>query len=192
MRIQHMLRKSLAFTLASLLLLADGSSARLHGASKTVNPNHQDVTLAMAIHGDALSDKLSDEAQGLYVSAAKVLKVALEREGTRQGNRLDPKALGDGYVAVLQLRRLAQQLQYLGEPAGVDQPAPGDGLDERQGGRVGRSRGGGHRRRPGSRGGAGFMLLRPPAGVQAGVSDPRRVRGFRRSEKRESALKLLS
>jgi hypothetical protein len=120
MRIQHMLRKSLAFTLASLLLLADGSSARLHGASKTVNPNHQDVTLAMAIHGDALSDKLSDEAQGLYVSAAKVLKVALEREGTRQGNRLDPKALGDGYVAVLQLRRLAQQLQYLGEPAGVD------------------------------------------------------------------------
>lgn len=120
MRIQNMTRKSLAFVLSSLLLFADGSTERIHGASKTVNPNHQDVTLAMAIHGDALSDKLSDEAQGLYVLAAKALKVALERENTRQANRLDPKALGDGYVAVLQLRRLSTQLQYLGEPAGVD------------------------------------------------------------------------
>lgn len=120
MRISKMWHPSLAMLLACLLLFTDGSSAVVRAASKTVNPNHQDVTLAMAIHGDAMSDKLSDEAQGLYVSAAKVLKVALERENTRQANRLDPKALGDGYVAVLQLRRLATQLQYLGEPAGVD------------------------------------------------------------------------
>ncbi|MFO0868010.1 MAG: hypothetical protein U0935_03605 [Pirellulales bacterium] len=89
-------------------------------ASKTINPNHQDPTLAMAIHGEAVSAKLQDEAQARYTAVAKTLRTAIERESNRQINKTDPKALGDAYAATLQLRRLALQLQLLGEPAGLD------------------------------------------------------------------------
>ena len=94
--------------------------SRLLAASKTVNPNSQDPTLAMAVHGEKLSDKLQDDAQSRYATAAKALKAALGKEENGQVNKIEAKAVGEAYAATQQMRRLSQQLQWLGESAGAD------------------------------------------------------------------------
>ncbi|MFO0906267.1 MAG: hypothetical protein U0939_24890 [Pirellulales bacterium] len=119
-RTKHSWGRLLFATHVWMVLAASTLGGSLSAASKTVNPNSQDPTLAMAVHGEKLSDKLQDDAQGRYTTAAKALKAALEKEEKGLVNKVEAKAVGEAYAATQQMRRLAQQLQLLGESAGVD------------------------------------------------------------------------
>lgn len=119
---------SLAFRAAgwaacSLVMFAIGPAtfpAASSAASKTANPNDKDSTLPLAIHGEQPSDKLQDDAQARYAQSAKALFAALAKEKNGQLNKLDAKSIGESHAALQQMRRMALQLQTLGEPAGVD------------------------------------------------------------------------
>jgi hypothetical protein len=96
-----------------LLLVVSASSA-------LANPSDKQPQAALDVHGQQFSPELLDVAQKL----ADKNRTALEKfDGLVKANKalkIDGVELGTAYVNSLRLRRAADQLIMLGEPAGVD------------------------------------------------------------------------
>lgn len=87
---------------------------------KNVNPNHDDPLLSLAVHGDGISSNLQQEAESRFRLAVATISAAVAKRERGLLNKIEPQALGKAHVAVLQMQRLAEQLGYLGEPAGAE------------------------------------------------------------------------
>lgn len=84
------------------------------------NPKDTDPEAGLAIHGGELAKKLGAEAASLSQSASKEIHSYFDALDKNQGDRLQGKPMGQSRVKLLQIERLANQLQILGEPAGFD------------------------------------------------------------------------
>jgi len=112
------------FLLTTLLVCGLG----IHHRAALANPSNKDFDAGVAVHGKGLAATLAKEAQGLYeTSNAATLKFA---EAAKAGkvDRLSWKSLGQNDVRLDQLRRVARQLELLGETAGVDYRLRADSL----------------------------------------------------------------
>ncbi len=106
------------FTFTCVVLAAGGTgSSRVAMAA---NPSNKDFDAGIAVHGKTAAAGLAKQAQTLYEeSNAATLKFA-EAVKSNKVARLSWQPLGQNDVRLNQLRRIAQQLEILGETAGVD------------------------------------------------------------------------
>ncbi len=107
--IQKIYRPGIALMLA-LFITAPGFA----------NPNDSDPEAGLAIHGGDLAQKLGAEAAALSRSASEEIHSYFDALEKNQGDRLQGKPMGQSRVKLLQIERLGNQLQILGEPAGFD------------------------------------------------------------------------
>jgi hypothetical protein len=85
------------------------------------NPSNKNFDDGFSIHGKEFSAALVKQAHGLYTKAnAEVMAFAKIAKSNRGARRLNWKPLGQNEVRLHQLLRVADQLELLGETAGVD------------------------------------------------------------------------
>ncbi len=96
--------------------------------ASAANPSNKDFDAGFAVHGKELAGELAKRAQALYEeSNAATIKFG-EAVKNNKVTRLSWKPLGENEVRLDQLRRLAEQLDILGETAGVDYRMRADAL----------------------------------------------------------------
>jgi hypothetical protein len=106
--------------LAALAAIGWLSVGALAAPPKNVSPNHENAFLPLAVHGEGISSTLQDGAQDRFLAAGKAIQAAQALQQRGQLRKVDPVALGKANVAAKQMRRLAEQLGALGEPAGAE------------------------------------------------------------------------
>lgn len=104
---------------ASILLLI-GLTVLIDVQHSRGNPSHKDPHLALAVHGDGIAKELHGKAANLDTKIRERLQQFLKSEQANRLEQINPRELGQTHLALSQLLRLADQLAFLGEPAGVD------------------------------------------------------------------------
>jgi len=99
-----------------------------HSQAIAANPSNKKFDDGIAIHGKAYADALASQAQALYETAnAEILQFVKAVQDNKVA-RLNWKSLGANDVHIGQLRRLGEQLEILGETAGLDYRLRADAL----------------------------------------------------------------
>ena len=109
----HLTRRFRVTALLTLCIVSHGHLAQAH-------PSNKDFDGGIATHGKVFAEALAKQAQGIYEQAnGELIKFAKTVKANRV-RRLGWKPLGQNHVRLSQLRRLAEQLDLLGETAGND------------------------------------------------------------------------
>lgn len=101
--------------LVALLALLAGNPLLCHA-----NPSHKDTNQALAIHGKELTKAIYQQAVSLDSKARERVLDFLKQESAGRVEQISAKDIGQTHLATTQLLRLAEQLLFLGEPAGLD------------------------------------------------------------------------
>lgn len=112
--------KSFPWAIVVLALFADVALAAKGASPKSANPNDNDATLPLAVHGDGVVATLQQGGQERFKIMYAVIDEALTKKNRNQIDRIDPQELGRGNMAMIQMQRIAEQLSVLGEPAGPE------------------------------------------------------------------------
>ncbi|MCA9124767.1 MAG: hypothetical protein H6821_03775 [Planctomycetaceae bacterium] len=84
------------------------------------NPHSSEIDAPLAAHGDKVAQALHAKIASLSESGTHEARIQLESVAAGKGASLGGKAIGSARVKLIQVDRLASQLEIYGEPSGVD------------------------------------------------------------------------